>query len=373
MIMRPMCVVLTIACVLSGAVLSGAGPRPRRQATVSIKVSHETAPAGGLAQLKIRMTDAKPIVTGRARVSFVGLAGVEGISLVSPADDAAGVAVVRGTDVTLSVVSPNGTFGTDSDYPLVTVVGRVPADAAVGDTFPVVVHPEAFQLFGPTGAAIAVDISQGQLVSGPALAIYDVAPGSASVAAGSTVAISGSHFHPETEIRFRETEVSVAHVQYVSSTRLNITVGDTTSMHGMEIQARNRDGSRVTHFSYQRTLPAGGSAHPVLRDVVPLFLTRTWHDAQLQLDGAASGLALQNLGAHDAHVTLDMVTAAGVPVAAGRITVPPNHFVVRELTEVFHVKSASNVIVRVSSPTPVQVLGVNVDSSGAATPSLPIP
>jgi hypothetical protein len=359
-----------ITGVVSSVALAGAGPRTRVRA-VSVKVSHETAPAGGLAQLKIRMTDDKPIITGRARLSLVGLAGVEGISLVSPSDDAAGLAVVRGTDIALTVVSPNGTFGMDSDYPLITVAGRVPADAIIGETFPVVLHPDALQLIAPTGVSYPTDISQGQLMSWPGLAIYDVVPGSATVTARGTVSILGSHFHPATEVRFGETEAAVAHVHYVGPTRLDVTVRDTTSMHGIEIEARTPDDSRVTYFSYQRTSRWGKSAHAVLRDVVPLFLRRTMREATLQLDGATAGVALQNLDTQDATVMLDLLASDGVLVDVARMTIPTNQFVVRDLREVFHARPAGAVTVRLSSTTPVQVLGVSVDASGAATPRLP--
>jgi hypothetical protein len=371
MTMRSVFLVVALVGVLSGVALTGAGPRTRPGNTVSIKVSHETAAPGGVTQLKIRMTDAKPIITGRARLSLSGLASVEGISLVSPGDDAAGVAVVRGTEIVLSVASPNGTFGMDSDYPRVTVVARVPADAFLGQTFPILLHPDAFQLVGPAGASYTADIEQGQLVSWPSLTVHDVVPGSATLSAGSVVAIHGSHFHPDTEIELGETESSVAHVQYVSSTRLDVILDDVTAMHGLEIKARNPDDARVTYFSYQRTSRWGKSDDPVLRDVVPLFRSRTSRDATLKLAGAAMGIALQNLAAHDAAVTVHLLTSAGVPVGVARITVPSNRFVVRELTEVFRTVPGGNLVVRLSSPTPVQVLGISVDSSGAATPRLP--
>ncbi len=363
--------VFTLAAVLGAVTMTTARPRTHPRDRVSIKVSQETASPGGLAQMKIRMTDAKPIITGRARLSLVGLASVEGIRLVSPDDDAAGVAVVRGTDIALSVVSPNGTFGMDSDYPLVTIVGRVPIDASIGETFPVVVHPEALRLVGPTGGSYVAEIDQGQLVSWPSLAIYDVVHGSATLPAGSTVSIYGSHFQPETEIRFKESEASVRQVLYLSPTRIDVILDDITPMHGMEIEARNPDGSRVTYFSYQRTSQSGRSTHAVLHDVVPVFRSRTMRQATLQLAGAAVGVALQNLNAADATVQLEWMTSAGVHVASAKLTVPANKFVVRELQEIFHLQSGADVVVRLGSTTPVQVLGVSVDSTGIAIPRLP--
>ena len=362
--------VCTVVSALAGVALTAAGPRIRPRDSVSIKVSQERAAPGGLAQVKIRMTDAKPIITGQARLSLVGLASVEGIALVSPDDDAAGVAVVRGTDIVLSVLSPSGTFGLDSDYPLVTVVGRVPTDASIGETFPVVLHPEALHLVNPAGGSYFAEIDQGQLVSWPSLAIHTVVPGSAVLPAGSTVTISGDDFEPATEIRFGETEASIRHQQFISRTQIDVTVDDVTPMHGMKIEARNPDGSRVTHFSYQRASRSGKSTHSVLKDVVPLFRSRTTRSATLHLGGTSAGIAMQNLNAADVTVQLELLTSAGVSLTA-KLTVPSNKFVVRELPEIFHVQLGGDAVVRVASPMPVQVLGISLDSSGVATPRLP--
>src|SRR5688572_32902062 len=98
---------------------------------LSVKVSQETAPPGGMVQMKVRTTEGTPISTGKAFFSFRGLASVDGISLVSPSDDAVGVAVVDGTDVAVSLVSSSSAFVT-GEYPLLTVTGRVPIDARMG-------------------------------------------------------------------------------------------------------------------------------------------------------------------------------------------------------------------------------------------------
>jgi hypothetical protein len=362
---------VTAAVVVAAGAMCAAASDRNDDLSVSVKVSHEAAPPGGMAQMKIRMTNDKPIITGSAKFSFGGFARIDGINIVSPDDDAAGLAIVRGTDVTVSAVSPNGTFGTDSDYPLLTVVGRVPLDAPIGQVFPMVLRQDALRLIDPSGAPYPTEAKSGQLMSWPSVAIHDVVPGSATLPAGSVVSIHGSNFRPDTEIRFNESEMTVAQVRYLSSTRVDVVIGDPTSMHGLEIEARNRDGSRSTYFSYQRTSRAGKSGHTVLRDVVPLFRNRATADATLQLSGAVTGLALQNLDRSDATVFAELSTTSGRGVAAAVVTVPSNQFLVRQLSEIFRVRNVTSGIVRLTSATPVQVLGVSVDSAGAATPVLP--
>src|SRR5919106_593848 len=103
---------VTLIALLVAGTISTASQRARQTAAVTVRASQEMAPPGGMAQMKIRVTDAVPIFTGSAKFSFPGMAAIEGISVVSPADDgAAGIAVVRGTDVALSIVSSNGTLG----------------------------------------------------------------------------------------------------------------------------------------------------------------------------------------------------------------------------------------------------------------------
>ena len=361
--------VILIALFVAGTI-STANQRTRGTAVVTIRASQEMAPPGGMAQMKIRMTDDEPIITGRASFSFSGMAGIEGISLVSPSDDgAAGIAVVRGTDVALSIVSPNGTLGTVSDYPLITVLCRVPADAPIGATFPFVLDAGSLQLVDPNGVQYVTEVDDGQLVAWPSLTIHEVIPGSATLSGGSRVTILGSNFQPHTEMRFDETEL--AQVLFVSPTRIDVVLPQSTRMHGLEVEARNPDGSRSTFFSYQRTSRAGKAGQSVMRDIVPLFQSRSLQSATLHLSGATTGVALQNLNRTDAVVAAELFNASGARAASTTVTVPSNTFLIRALSELFRVRSFGDAIIRLTSATPVQVLGVSIDSTGAAHPRLP--
>ena len=360
---------ITVAALVIACAMLSADQRTRPTNSVTIRASQEMAPPGGMAQMKIRMTDLQPIITGRARFSFPGMAGIEGIGVVSPGDDAAGIAVVRGTDVALSIVSPSATLGTDSDYPLVTVVGRVPVDAPMGATFPLVLDAGSLQLIGPTGTQYVTEADPGQLIVSPSLTIHEVIPGSATLPGGSRVTILGSHFQRHTEMRLDET--GLAEVLFVSPARIDVVLEETTRMHGLEVEARNPDGSRSTYFSYQRTSRAGKATHSVMRDIVPIFNSRSAHNATLHLAGATTGVALQNPGQTDAVVTAELFTASGAAVAATRVTLPSNSFLVREVAELFRARDFANAIVRVSSASPVQVLGVSIDAAGAVSPLLP--
>jgi len=340
---------------------------------VSISVSRETAPPGGIAQMKVFITEPRPISTGGAFMTFDAYADVVGIALMNPSQDVAGVAVVRGTDVWLAFTSPSATFGTSIDYPVLTVAGRVPADAPVGAKYPLTIDPAALRLFDPNGVAYPVEVKSGLLVSRAGVSIHDISPGSAVVPAGGVVTIHGSSFTPKTEIRFKEARL--ADVRYVNSGRIDVVVAQTTRMHGMQVKAKNPDGSQSTYFSYQRTRSASPSSDPILKFAVPLLPPATVTSASVSFAAPAPattyGVAVQNIEAIDAAVSIQLVDAAGVTLVNTDIMVPGRRFVVRELVELFGFAPDGAATVRVASATPIQAIGIAADqASGTASPLL---
>jgi hypothetical protein len=330
---------------------------------VSMKVSKETAPPGGMAQMKVYITEPKPISTGLGRFSFGAYAGIDGIALMSPGNDTVGVAVVNGTEMALSLVSPSATFGTDPEYPVLAVAGRIPVGTPIGIKFPLDFRPGTLSLRDASGIAYPTEIKPGHLVTAPGLSIHDVRPGSADLPAGAVVTILGSEFGPRTEVRFDE--VKLAQVRYVDSGRIDVVLAQPAHMHGMAIKATNPDGSRSAYFSYQRTTRAGPSGHSVFANVVPVFPYRTTLAAAVTVAGAETGLALQNLETTDTTVVTELMLADGLRRVAV-LNVPSNQFVVKELSEIFgpYVDAAT---VCIHAVTPVQVMGVALDA-GNATP-----
>src|SRR3954447_22945412 len=109
--------ILCIACMAAALAAAQAPP-------TTLRVSSETAPAGGSAQLKLLLTSPMPIITGNGAwdLSGVSFDSIDGINLFSPTGDVAGAAVLSGRQFNLRFVSPNGTFGTNADYPIMTAV-----------------------------------------------------------------------------------------------------------------------------------------------------------------------------------------------------------------------------------------------------------
>jgi hypothetical protein len=366
---------LIVAGALVGCVAVLASPALAQEpdalavAGVSLKVRNETAPPGSMAQMKVYVTEPKPISTGKGRGSFSALASLDGIALMSPANDAYGVAIVTGTTFSITVASPSATFGLAPDYPVLTVAGRVPADSPMGASYPMRLDAASLEFRDPAGTPYPVESRRGTLSTAPGVSIHDVRPGSADLPAGSVVTLVGSGFEPGTEIRFEET--ALAAVNFVDSTRIDVVLGAPARMHGMGIRAINPDGSRVTYFSYQRTRRAQPSGDPVLAAAVPVFPFRSGTVAVVDTAGSAVGLAVQNLGTLAVPVTAELRTADGVLLGSASLRIGANRFVVRESRELFGRAAPAGATIRVRARRPVQVMGVAVEADGTARPILP--
>ena len=354
--------VVVIGVALATTALSAGA----RFAGVSLKVSKEPAPPGGMAQIKVFVTEPKPISTGRGSFTFSALDTINGIALMSAIDDAVGIAVVRGTNVDLSFVSPSGTFGMDLDYPILTVAGRVPADAPLDTKFPMEINPVSLGLFDPSGAMYPAEVKQGHMIVALGPSIHDVQPGSADLPAGSVVSIVGSGFEPQTSVKFSETLLS--EVRYIDSTRIDVVLAAPAHMHGLGIRVVNPDGTRAVYYSYQRTRREGTSAHATLRDTVPVFPRGSRSNATVDLAGVQTGLALQNVEASSAAVTLDLIAVDGATLSTVRLNVPSASYIVREISEIFGIPYPAASSVRMTATGPVQLMGVALNEAGEPTP-----
>jgi IPT/TIG domain-containing protein len=358
---------ISAAVGLLGIALVCAEPFPG----VSLTISKESAPPGAIAQVKVFVTEPKPISTGSTSFSFAAYGDVVGIALMSPGQDTFGVALVRGANLALSWLSTGASYGMATDYPILTIAGHVPASAPIGTKFPLAIDPAALQLWDPLGVLYPVDVKPGHLVTGTGVAIGDVSPGSAVLAAGDTVTISGTNFVPGTAIRF--SEVKLAAVQYIDSGRIDVVLAQPARMHGMMVKANNPDGSQDVYFSYQRTRTASPSADSLLQLAVPLVPPIETTSAALTLPAtaptAALAVAVQNIESIDAVVALDLLDASGARITSASLAVPASQFVVREMSELFGFVPSAGSTIRVTSATPIQVLGIGADrSTGTAWP-----
>src|SRR5690348_3604076 len=93
---------LTCIFICSGSLFAASGPGGGNATPqVSLHIPNETAPPGGLVQMKFLVTEPTPISTGRPGMDYDPsmFDAVYGIELMNPNGDVNGIATVSGTRV----------------------------------------------------------------------------------------------------------------------------------------------------------------------------------------------------------------------------------------------------------------------------------
>lgn len=347
-------------------------PVPASAVPFELRATHESVSPGGIVQVKVGITEPKPISTGRGRFEFDAFERVDGIGLSSPAGDAYGVAVVSGGGMTISFVSPSGTLAADSDYPLLTVTGRVPDSAPMGVRFPFQINGAAIHLVDASGAVVPIVVEDGSVVTAPAVSIGNVTPGSGTLPAGTVVTITGRGFDPETRVRLDQTQLD--DVRFVDSSRVDVVLSEPAVMQGRRIRAIDKNSgfkNENEYFSYQRTSREGISRNKMLALVYPVFPESAAQERIIDLTDTAIGLALQNPGASAVTVTAELLAEDGSTLSAIVIPLAGRTYIVREPLEIFEQPTVKAAAVRLLAGAPIQAMGIAIDESGAATPVIP--
>ena len=358
--------VVALSLVL-GAAAALANPQTTTPAPgVSLKILNETVPPDGLAQVKLFVTEPKPISTGIIPIDLNGVGAVAGISVISPERNTVGVALVSGSRVSVSVVSPTATFGTEPDYPVLTIAARVAATTPVGSVFPIDLDPASLQFTDPSGVVYPNSFKVGSVLVAPNVGIDDVVPGSAEVGVHAVVTVIGRGFVPGTKVKFKD--VLLSSVSFVDESHMQVSVARAVRMHGTGVIVVNPNNAQTSYFSYLRTAAETISLRPELRDAVPVFADNDDTTAIVDVAGTMTGLAVQNRQSVVANAVAELFDAGGRPLAATTVRVSPSRFALLELAELFGMSYSPGQIVRVKSEVPVQVMGVAVDAAGRARP-----
>ena len=345
----------------------------------TIRVSSETVPAGGMAQMKVLLTSPKPITSGNMDLdmSDVSFDSIDGIALFNSAGDVGGAAVVNNGKVNVQFTSPKGTLGVDADYPLLTVALTLSKSAIPGQSFPVTLNPSASVWDDLLGAPIAFEFQQGKITVGGSVSITNVVPGGGTLPGGATFSIFGTGFTPQTKVSLRG--INASNIQYISPTQFLVTLRETGTLDGALITVQNPDNSIDTYYSYMRGVPVGQSTRPLLAQTTPVFSIATANEAILPPTISSqvnadyfTGLALQNPNAATASVTVEAHSANGGLIGSQAVTLTSGARISREVSEWFGVTLPTGGYLHVVSAQPVQVLGLlGNDSTGVVLPIMP--
>ena len=367
-------VVLLTACTLWGQ--GGPGPSGGSTSTVkqvSLFIPNESAPPGGLVQMKFMVTEPTPISTGGPIVHFDGTTfdGVLGIELFCPTGDVNGIAVINGPNVNTRYITSSGAQGTD--YPIMTMALHVRPDAVPGTSTQFGLDPSSTWVLGLLGATTLKPMPPATVSVRGSISITNVVPGGGILPAGTVVSIRGVGFQPKTQVQLNA--IKFSSIQVMSPEEIQFTLAETMNMTGQKIQVVNPDGSQDTYFSYLRGIPLGGSNQPLLASAVPIFSGMTYTMAVFNPVMPAStaqfsGLAMQNPGLTDAQVTVSLFSSSNVLLGSSTMTLPSGYRMTREISELASGAAPSfGSYVTVTSATPIQMFGfIGDNSAGTVTP-----
>jgi hypothetical protein len=293
---------------------------------------------------------------------------VDGIALTSPLGDTAGAGVVSNGKLSLYVISPGSDFGSNLDYPFITLTMDIPSSMPTGTTFPLTLDAGSVQTL--TGPLTFSDPKPGTLTIGGTISIRGVFPGGGTYAAGQVISVRGTGFQPGTKLT---TKMKTSSAIFVSPTELHFTLNETATMDTQPITVQNPDGSQVTFYSYLRGAPVSAPSRPVLQATEPVFqaLTHSLATVSAASCDANQYLALAIQNPNRAPVSVGFLNPA--TGAFSSLVLPPAGRIMDELGTLTGSAglSGSDVLI-IGATSPVQMLGLCADDTAfTVVPFLP--
>jgi hypothetical protein len=344
---------------------------------MELRIDSETVPPGGMLQLKVAITEPKPILKGGQKATFRAtfLSPPRGIALFSPAGDASGTAVLSKGAAHFSLSSPISDMGNSIDYPILTVAMPVKTTAVPGSTAALVLDPSLSQWSDPKGKPYPVLLTNGILTVGGTISIADVVPGGGVVAAGQKIVITGVGFQPQSKVQINEGIIATK--TYISPNEIDVILKSPLNMTSRRIRVTAPSTNETaTYYSYQRTPESGKSTHALIASTVPLFSQKVWSIAYFKpvLDASRfTGLALQDPLTKPVAVRLQLLASNGTVLATRNLTLQPRTRMTRDLAELFPgVVPGNGTTVKVIVNAPIPMLGLlGDDVLGTVEPVTP--
>lgn len=334
---------------------SGSCSAPTRQ--ISLHIPNETAPPGGVVQMKMLVTEPTPVSSSGPRIPVPSGTKLIGIELFNPSGDVNGVAMVGSSLASVASVTSSGPQG--SDYPIMTVAFQLPPNISVGNTLSFNLDPSSTWTLGLLGVATMKPIASATITIGGSISIVDVVPGGGIQPAGTVIHVEGIGFQPGTQVQL--SNIKATSIAVVSQTEIQIVLAEPTQMTGKKIQVINPDGSQDTYFSYQRGIPFGQSNQTLLASAMPIFSSQAYSRAVFAsgdpATGEFTGIAVQNPNLAGATVSFTLFSSANTPLGGSTMVLPANYWMMREMSELTGVAPPQGSYIVVSSDAPVEMFG----------------
>jgi len=385
-----------------------ATPPPLPAGAIGLKVLDTSVPPGGIFQWQLSNTEPKPIGHGSTRPQ-VPTGPVRGVSVNDPSGHAVGIAVVAPSGITIQLASPdaNPLFGTNLDYPVVTMSMPLSASLTPGATSTIGIDTASTSLFqDATTKYTTLEFAPGTLTIAPSGMPYvsDVIPGGGLLPDRTALRILGANFNANTRVSIEGTTIVPNEVTLVSASEIDVKICNGTVADGASTCPNNGgtfqlDGERVRikdqasnfvieYYSYPRADDVGSSSTTLATEVHPMYSHQTYMTATIPFVHSATqftGFSLQNTNALDSGIRVELLDASNASVATpvtfilGGITNGPSGTrgtkITRDvLADWFPAApaSATKVSVTVTSGPAVQALGMLGDTSaGTVMPVIP--
>lgn len=336
---------------------------------ISLHIPNESAPPGGIVQMKVLVTEPSPVSSSGPRIPLPGRVIVKGIQLFNPTGDVSGVALVGPSLISIESITSTGTQG--SDYPIMTVALQLPPDISVGTQLQFGLDPSSTWTLGLLGTATVKPFTPAIITAGGSISITDVVPGGGIQPAGTVISVQGIGFQPGTQVQL--SAIKASSITVVSPQEIQIVLAEPTQMNGKKIQVTNPDGSSDTYFSYMRGIPLGSSNQPLLSTAVPIFSSVTHSQAVFSAgdlaNGEFSGIAVQNPSLIAANVRFTLFSSSNVPLGGTTVVIPGGNRIMRETSELAGVAPPQGSYLVVSSDISVQMFGFLGDTvTGTVVP-----
>jgi uncharacterized protein (TIGR03437 family) len=258
----------TIDCwffpILFGAAF--VGPAVCATVPAAIRISAETAPAGGWAQIKIFAVKPMAIASGHLLLNLDPTAFGNGamVGLFGANGDAVGLATVTWPQIDIQFSSATGGIGQLAGLPVMVISVPVLASAA-GRTVAV----------SATSPDSSVSVASGSVTVQGTIAVQKIPAGMGTVAAGTVVPVYGTGFTASTTVTIDGVEL--ASTSFVSPQEVDVTLGGPAELVGKRARVAD-SGVEFDYFCFQPNDPVNfpeatqfGSAVANVQPLFPLF------------------------------------------------------------------------------------------------------
>lgn len=340
---------------------------------LTLRVSTETAAAGGWAQIKV-FADSPALIGGGVLSMDLDpkiFGPIASVAAFSASGDAIGAALVNGTHVDAAFNSPSGGIGQLPGIPVFVVRAPVLAGAdssgfvslslpasSVLPLLPIKLlrpYPE-YAWTDAAGNPYQVSLVSGGFSRFGTRSVENVTPGAGLHAAGTVLHVDGTGFDAGTKVS--ADGLAISSMQYVSSTRIDVTIGGARELTGVRFHIDSSNGSRMDFFAEPSSAPTPpyhfSSVSGDLHVILPL---REQKSTAFGSGGATLVAFLYNPS--DTPVDVLLRESGPDPVSGQNLTLAPGTIIAFPRT-----RSIDSLFVDASAPIRIAAYSVNAGGAG---------